>query len=101
MQEYYEKFDTPYYEDYLAKKELKFKVIDSDPTLIKTIIWYTEIMASSYKISITPKEALEIAKQKIDEFIKQKEYMEKIRTYKDVSHKFKHLHNLLDIRVWF
>lgn len=101
MQEYYEKFDTPYYEDYLSKKEKEFKEIDSDPTLIKTIIWYTEIMASSYKISVTPKEALEIAKQKIDKFIKQKEYIEKLRSYKDKPHKYKHIHRLLNIRTWF
>ena len=101
MQEYYEKFDTPYYEDYLSKKEKKFKEIDTDPELIRTIIWYTEIMCSKDKISLTPKESLDVAKKKIDEFIKQKEYMEKIRSWKDKPHKYKHIHNLFDKNTWF
>jgi len=101
MQEYYEKFDTPYYEDYLAKKELKFKEIDSDSELIRTIIWHTEIMASSDKMRTTPKEALDAAAIKIKEFIEQKEYMEKLRSYKDKPHKYKHIQGLLDKRVWF
>ena len=101
MQEYYEKFDTPYYDDYLSKKETKFKEIDSDPELIRTIIWYTETMANVDKLSVAPKIALDAAKQTIDEFIKQKEYMEKLRSYRDNPHKYKHIHGLLDRRTWF
>ena len=101
MQEYYEKFDTPYYEDYLAKKEIKFKEIDTDSELIRTIIWYTETLANVDKLSIAPKISLDAAAKKIDEFIKQKEYMEKLRTYQDKAHKYKHIHGLLDRRTWF
>lgn len=101
MQEYYEKFDTPYYDDYLSKKETKFKEIDSDPELIRTIIWYTETLANVDKLSVAPKIALDAASKKIDEFHKQTEYMKQLRSYKDTSHKYKHIHGLLDKRTWF
>jgi len=101
MQEYYEKFDTPYYDDYLSKKETKFKEIDTDAELIRTIIWYTETLSIADKLSVAPKITLDAAKKKIDEFIKQKEYIEQLRSYKDKPHKYKHIHKLLDIRTWF
>lgn len=100
-QEYYDKFDTLYYEDYLAKEELQFKEIDTDAELIRTMIWYTETLSKADKLSVVPKIILDAAKKKIDKFIKQKEYIEKLRLFKDKPHKYKHIHGLLDMRAWF
>tara|TARA_B110001469_G_scaffold121190_1_gene130451 strand:- start:302 stop:667 length:366 start_codon:yes stop_codon:yes gene_type:complete len=100
-QEYYDKFDTLYYEDYLAKEELQFKEIDTDAELIRTMIWYTETLSKADKLSVVTKIFLDAAKKKIDKFIKQKEYIEKLRSFKDKPHKYKHIKGLQDIRSWF